>query len=114
MQLRADRAALGQELAAAGRSPEGFPCTLATMWTYVTEDPRARARQLSALADLLKRPPDVLGEQVLVGPPEDCAARLSAYERAGVDNVFVWPLADPETQLERVMRDVAPLVQGLP
>jgi alkanesulfonate monooxygenase SsuD/methylene tetrahydromethanopterin reductase-like flavin-dependent oxidoreductase (luciferase family) len=64
----------------------------------------------SALAHLLNRPSDLLGEQVLVGPPEDCAARLRAYERAGIDNVFVWPLADAETQLDRVMHDVAPLV----
>jgi len=109
-QAHTARARLGQELVAAGRSAQGFPCTLATMWTYVTEDDRERATRLSALARLLNRPSDLLGEQVLVGSPEDCAARLRAYERAGVDNVFVWPLADAETQLERVMRDVAPLV----
>jgi alkanesulfonate monooxygenase SsuD/methylene tetrahydromethanopterin reductase-like flavin-dependent oxidoreductase (luciferase family) len=108
---RAARATLGEELAAAGRQLDGFPCSLATMWTYVTEDRRAATRHLARLADLLNRPADRLGEQVLVGPPEECAARLQAYERAGFDNVFVWPLADAEEQLERVMRDVAPLVR---
>jgi alkanesulfonate monooxygenase SsuD/methylene tetrahydromethanopterin reductase-like flavin-dependent oxidoreductase (luciferase family) len=109
-QVRTARATLEQELTAAGRSLHGFPCTLATMWTYVTEDDRERTRQLSALAHLLNRPSEVLAEQVLVGSPEDCAARLRAYEGAGIDNVFVWPLADAERQLERVMHDVVPLL----
>jgi alkanesulfonate monooxygenase SsuD/methylene tetrahydromethanopterin reductase-like flavin-dependent oxidoreductase (luciferase family) len=109
---RAARVTLGEELVAAGRHIDRFPCSLATMWTYVTEDPRAATQQLSRLADLLKRPAALLGEQVLIGPPEACAARLRAYERAGIDNVFVWPLADAEEQLERVMRDVAPRVEA--
>ena len=32
------------------------------------------------------------------------------YAEAGVDTVFIWPLADGTEQLERFMTKVAPLV----
>ncbi len=105
------RATLGKALADQGRELDGFPCSLATMWTYVTEDDGVRDVHLSALARMLNRPVADLAGQVLVGPAEQCAATLRAYQDAGIDNVFVWPLADAEEQLERVMRDVVPLVQ---
>jgi alkanesulfonate monooxygenase SsuD/methylene tetrahydromethanopterin reductase-like flavin-dependent oxidoreductase (luciferase family) len=111
-QARAARSRLGNALADAGRSLEGFPCSLATMWTYITEDDQARDAHLSALADMLNRPVADLAGQVLVGPAKRCAATLRAYADAGIDNVFVWPLADAEQQLERVMRDVVPLMEG--
>jgi alkanesulfonate monooxygenase SsuD/methylene tetrahydromethanopterin reductase-like flavin-dependent oxidoreductase (luciferase family) len=108
--VHAARTALGQALVAPGRDLDGFPCSLATLGPYVTTDARARSAHLSALSDLLDRPVADLADRVLVGPPEDCAATLRAYRRAGIDNVFVWPLADGERQLERVIEDVAPLV----
>jgi alkanesulfonate monooxygenase SsuD/methylene tetrahydromethanopterin reductase-like flavin-dependent oxidoreductase (luciferase family) len=104
------RAVLAQALAADGRSIDAFPCSLATMWTYVTDDRAERERRLAALADLLNRPVESLPGQVMIGPPDECAAVLEAYAGAGIGQVFVWPLADHERQLERVMRDVAPLL----
>jgi alkanesulfonate monooxygenase SsuD/methylene tetrahydromethanopterin reductase-like flavin-dependent oxidoreductase (luciferase family) len=109
-QANAARAKLADELARRGRSLDGFPCSLATMWTYVTEDRRTRETHLSALAHMLGRPAAELHGRVLVGPAEDCAATLRAYADAGVDHVFVWPIADEQEQLECIMRDVAPLV----
>ncbi len=109
-QTNAARFKLGKALASAGKDLAGFPCSLATMWTFVTEDQRTRDTYLSTVARMLNRPSDQLSGQVLVGPAEDCAATLRAYRDAGIDNVFVWPLADAEHQLERVMCDVAPLV----
>ena len=108
--VAAARARLGVALAKNGRRLDGFPCALATMWTYVTEDPRARDTHLSVLARVLDRPAAQLNEQVLIGSAEDCAATLRAYADAGIDHVFLWPMADAQEQLERVMRDVAPLV----
>jgi hypothetical protein len=35
---------------------------------------------------------------------------LRAYADAGVERVFIWPIAEPEQQLERFRQDVAPLV----
>jgi alkanesulfonate monooxygenase SsuD/methylene tetrahydromethanopterin reductase-like flavin-dependent oxidoreductase (luciferase family) len=109
-QANAVRVKLDKALTEAGRHLDGFPRSLATMWTYVTEDHRARERHLSALARMLDRPADQLSGRVLVGSAGDCAATLRAYEHAGFDHVFVWPLADPEEQLRRVMREVIPLV----
>jgi len=109
-QAHAARAKLGHALARRGRRLDGFPCSLATMWTYVTEDRRTRETHLSALARMLNRPAIELHGRVLIGPAEDCAATLRAYADAGIDHVFVWPVADAQEQLERVMRDVAPLV----
>jgi alkanesulfonate monooxygenase SsuD/methylene tetrahydromethanopterin reductase-like flavin-dependent oxidoreductase (luciferase family) len=93
-----------------GRDPDGFPCSLASMWTYVTNDAAVRDARLRSLADMLNRPVDAIEGRVLVGSPESCAVLLRRHEAAGVDNVFVWPLADDEEQLERVIRDVAPIV----
>lgn len=108
--VNAARARLGDELAGRGRRLDGFPCSLATMWTYVTEDRRTRDTHLSVLAHMLNRPATELRGRVLVGPAEDCAATLRAYADAGIDHVFIWPVADAHEQLERVTRDVAPLV----
>jgi 2-methylisocitrate lyase-like PEP mutase family enzyme len=47
---------------------------------------------------------------VIIGPAEECARKLRAYAEAGVDTVFIWPLADGTEQLERFMTKVAPLV----
>lgn len=97
----------------AGRAvlPDRHTCTVATMWTLVTDSRRERDQCLAALARLLGRPADELAAQLPVGPPETCAALLSAYADAGVDEVLVWPVTDHERQLERVMLDVVPLVR---
>jgi hypothetical protein len=42
--------------------------------------------------------------------PQECAVLLRAYSDAGVERVFIWPVADPEQQLERFLQDVVPLV----
>ena len=99
------------EVVAAGRREHGLACSVATMWTYVTDDERERARQLERLAAMLGRPEADLVDRVLVGPAERCAALLRPYADAGVDTLYVWPLADHERQLERVMREVVPLVR---
>ncbi|SDP52161.1 Flavin-dependent oxidoreductase, luciferase family (includes alkanesulfonate monooxygenase SsuD and methylene tetrahydromethanopterin reductase) [Pedococcus dokdonensis] len=85
-------------------------CAVATMWTLVTEDQGERADWLGRLGALLDRSPDELAGRVMVGPAQHCADLLDAYATAGVDLLFVWPLADEEAQLERVIRDVLPLV----
>jgi alkanesulfonate monooxygenase SsuD/methylene tetrahydromethanopterin reductase-like flavin-dependent oxidoreductase (luciferase family) len=104
------RKKLGVALAESGKSLDGFPCSLATMWTYVTEDNRARQAQLLVLERLLNRPAELLSGQVFVGPGADCAATLRAYADAGIDRVFIWPIADANDQLEHFMQEVVPLV----
>ncbi len=100
-------AALSNELGHHGRTLQGFPCVLATMFTYITNDNRVREDHLRALSSMLNRPAEELAGRLLIGPAEECAALLQAYARAGIDTVFVWPLADANAQLERFMSEVA-------
>jgi alkanesulfonate monooxygenase SsuD/methylene tetrahydromethanopterin reductase-like flavin-dependent oxidoreductase (luciferase family) len=109
-QVAGARERLSAALQRDGRQLKDFPCSLATMWTYVTSDRRAGEAHVARLAAMLNHPADQLARQVLVGPAEHCAAVLRAYAEAGIDRVFIWPVADAEQQLERFMLDVAPLV----
>jgi alkanesulfonate monooxygenase SsuD/methylene tetrahydromethanopterin reductase-like flavin-dependent oxidoreductase (luciferase family) len=104
------RDTLATALAGNGRRLDDFPCALATVWTCVTDDRRAAEAHLTGLAAMLARPVDQLADRVLIGPAEQCAAVLRGYAEAGIDRVFIWPVADAEDQLARFMRDVVPLV----
>ena len=106
--MAAGREVLDIALQAADRAEESFPVALATAWTYLT-DSKAEARtQLEALADMLRRDPDQLSGQVLIGDPEYCASLLGRYAEVGVDSVFIWPIGDPVAQLERFGAEVVP------
>ena len=106
------RVVLDEALREVGRPSAYFPCSLATMWTYVTESATGRDRHLAALGRMLGRDAEALYGQLLVGSAEHCAEVLRSYRAAGIERVFVWPLAEPESQLRRVMLDVAPMVDG--
>jgi alkanesulfonate monooxygenase SsuD/methylene tetrahydromethanopterin reductase-like flavin-dependent oxidoreductase (luciferase family) len=102
---------LREQLAAAGRPTEDFPNGIATMWTFVSDD-RSAANHLlrDVLAPMLKRDPDDLRPLLMIGPPEDCAERLSEYAAAGAQRVFIWPLVNAVSQLSTFMERVVPLV----
>jgi alkanesulfonate monooxygenase SsuD/methylene tetrahydromethanopterin reductase-like flavin-dependent oxidoreductase (luciferase family) len=103
------RTALAHALEARGRTADGFPNALATMWTWVSEDRADGDRVLSdVLAPLLRRDPDELRGQVCVGPAGHCAELLSRYADAGCERVYLWPLGDEARQLELVAEAVAP------
>jgi alkanesulfonate monooxygenase SsuD/methylene tetrahydromethanopterin reductase-like flavin-dependent oxidoreductase (luciferase family) len=101
------------EVAARGRDVARFPNGIATVWCYVTED-RARADAVLAdmLAPMLNRPVEQLGPILPIGSAEESAARLRAYERAGAQRVFLWPLADERAQLEVFRERVVPLLDS--
>ena len=106
------RELLVAELARRGRSADGFPNALATMWTWVTEDRAEADRVLDrVLAPMLGRDPDELREQVCVGSAHRCAELLSRYAQAGCQRVYLWPLGDEPRQLELVADRVAPLIE---
>jgi alkanesulfonate monooxygenase SsuD/methylene tetrahydromethanopterin reductase-like flavin-dependent oxidoreductase (luciferase family) len=107
-EIAAARTKLATALRSGGRDIAGFPCALATMWTYVTDDERARRDRLAELAAMLKRPAEQLAGRVLIGSAEHCGAVVRAYGEAGVDRMFIWPVADAERQLERFMLEVVP------
>jgi alkanesulfonate monooxygenase SsuD/methylene tetrahydromethanopterin reductase-like flavin-dependent oxidoreductase (luciferase family) len=103
---------LHAELEAAGVSRGAFPNGIVTMWLYVSEARRDAERMLGeVLAPMLGRPVEALRDLALpIGSAEQCAERISAYQDAGAERIFVWPLADELDQLERFREDVMPLV----
>ena len=108
--LAAGRTSLDAALLSAGRDPAGFPLALATMWTYVTDDRAEAEAKLGALASMLDRDPAVLAQQVLIGSADHCAAILGSYADVGVETVFIWPVGDPVSQLQRFAEQVFPRV----
>jgi alkanesulfonate monooxygenase SsuD/methylene tetrahydromethanopterin reductase-like flavin-dependent oxidoreductase (luciferase family) len=105
---------LHAELDAAGVSRGAFPNGIVTMWLYVSEARRDVERMLGeVLAPMLRRPIEALRDLALpMGSAEQCAERISAYQEAGAERIFVWPLADELHQLERFREDVVPLVSA--
>jgi alkanesulfonate monooxygenase SsuD/methylene tetrahydromethanopterin reductase-like flavin-dependent oxidoreductase (luciferase family) len=103
------RRRLGDHLRASGKDPERFPNALVTMWCHVTED-AATADSVTSdvLAPMLRRPPDDLRGQLLVGPAGACADLLARYADAGVERVLLWPVGDPLEQLNRFHDTVVP------
>ena len=92
---------LREQLVAAGKQADSFPNALATMMLYVTEDGAEAERMVrEVLAPALNRPWEELQQRVLVGPAQECAEKLEAYAEAGLQRVFLWPLADELHQLE--------------
>jgi alkanesulfonate monooxygenase SsuD/methylene tetrahydromethanopterin reductase-like flavin-dependent oxidoreductase (luciferase family) len=102
------------EAFAAGRAslPDGFPNALVTMWTWITEDATEADRMLSdVMAPMLKRDPEVLRDQLCIGPPSHCAELLSRYAAAGCERVHLWPLGDEPRQIELAATAVLPEVE---
>jgi alkanesulfonate monooxygenase SsuD/methylene tetrahydromethanopterin reductase-like flavin-dependent oxidoreductase (luciferase family) len=98
-------------LADHGKDPDTFPNALATMWCYITDDHDEAERILhERVVPTIHRPEEVLRERLPIGPPELFAARLSAFARAGVQRVFIWPVADEVHQLELFWSRVRPLI----
>jgi alkanesulfonate monooxygenase SsuD/methylene tetrahydromethanopterin reductase-like flavin-dependent oxidoreductase (luciferase family) len=113
-ELSRRRRTLLATLRSEGRGADGFPVVLATTWTYLTDSRSAARARIDALAALLRRDPVALAEQVLVGSARSCVEKLARYAEAGVDTVFIWPLAEPTDQLRRFGREVAPRVPARP
>ncbi|HEU5486702.1 MAG TPA: LLM class flavin-dependent oxidoreductase [Microlunatus sp.] len=86
-------------------------CAVTTMWTRVTVRGAEQRATLEQLSGLLGRPQEVLAGQLLVGSPEHCAGLVRGYARAGVDLLCLWPVGDPERELERFKTDVLPLLE---
>ena len=102
---------LGSQLVRQGKDPATYPNALATMWFYITED-RAEADRVmrERVVPTIHRPEDLLRERLPVGPAELFAEKLSAFARAGVQRVFIWPVADEERQLALFCDKVRPAV----
>jgi alkanesulfonate monooxygenase SsuD/methylene tetrahydromethanopterin reductase-like flavin-dependent oxidoreductase (luciferase family) len=108
-QYRDARARLDGHLRAAGREPDDFPDSLATMWMFVTDN-RREAEQVrnDVLAPALGRDPEQLPE-LPIGSVQHCAEVLAGYADAGAREVLLWPVRDSVRQLERGMAAAAAL-----
>jgi alkanesulfonate monooxygenase SsuD/methylene tetrahydromethanopterin reductase-like flavin-dependent oxidoreductase (luciferase family) len=104
-------ARLRELLPAHGKDPATFPNALATMWFYITEDATETDRIFrERIVPTIHRPEDVLRERLPVGAAELFAEKLTEFARAGVQRVFVWPVADEVDQLELFWSAVRPAV----
>jgi alkanesulfonate monooxygenase SsuD/methylene tetrahydromethanopterin reductase-like flavin-dependent oxidoreductase (luciferase family) len=104
-------ARLQELLPAHGKDPEAFPNALATMWFFITDDTAEADRVMrERIVPTIHRPEEVLRDRLPVGPAEIFVEKLTAFAAAGVQRVFVWPVADEADQLERFWREVRPAV----
>jgi alkanesulfonate monooxygenase SsuD/methylene tetrahydromethanopterin reductase-like flavin-dependent oxidoreductase (luciferase family) len=93
------------------KDPETFPNAVATMWFYITEDASEADRVMrERLVPTINRPEDTLRERLPVGPPDLFAEKLASFAKAGVQRVFIWPVADEQDQLERFADIVRPMI----
>jgi alkanesulfonate monooxygenase SsuD/methylene tetrahydromethanopterin reductase-like flavin-dependent oxidoreductase (luciferase family) len=110
-QFAEDWSVLQELLAGQGKDPASFPNALATMWFYITDD-RIEADNImrERVVPTIHRPEELLRERLPVGPAELFAEKLSEFARSGVQQVFLWPVADEVHQLELFCESVRPAV----
>ena len=102
-------ARLNQSLHQVGREPASFPHALGSMFYYLTED-RRRAEEIlvEVVSPTLGRPVELLRERLPIGTPAECAEKLYKLQAAGVERIFLWPIADEVSQLARFHEQVLP------
>jgi alkanesulfonate monooxygenase SsuD/methylene tetrahydromethanopterin reductase-like flavin-dependent oxidoreductase (luciferase family) len=94
-----------------GKDPSTFPNALATMWFYITEDAAEADRVMrERIIPTIHRPEEVLRERLPVGSAERFAEKLAAFEQAGVQRVYLWPVGDEVRQIELFWETVRPLI----
>jgi probable F420-dependent oxidoreductase len=99
---------LREHLHDAGKDPNRFPNAIATMFFFVTEERTAAGRIVrEVLSPTLKRPEEELSQRLLVGPAGECAEKLAAYQAAGAQRIFLWPVEDELRQLAVFQERVA-------
>ena len=94
-----------------GAREDSFPNALATMWCYITDDDAEAERVLmERVVPTVHRPEETLRERLPIGSADRFAAKLRAFADAGVQQVFIWPVADEVEQLHRFATQVRPLL----
>ncbi len=101
---------LREHLLHVGKDPNRFPNAIATTLLYITEDKREAEHMVrEVISPTLNRPEEQLRQRLLIGPAEECAAKLAAYRAAGAQRVLLWPVVDEIRQLEAFRERVAPV-----
>jgi probable F420-dependent oxidoreductase len=100
---------LREALPTHGKDPASFPNALATMWFHITDSPSDADRVMrERIVPTIHRPEEMLRDRLPVGPAEQFAEKLAAFAAAGVQRVFVWPVANEARQLELFCDTVVP------
>jgi alkanesulfonate monooxygenase SsuD/methylene tetrahydromethanopterin reductase-like flavin-dependent oxidoreductase (luciferase family) len=104
-----------QELDRQGRDPAGFPIAKRVYLTVDDDADRARERVLAGLRRIYGRMPGIEGVPV-AGTADDVARGLTEVVAAGAEQILLNPLGDDvaedREQMERLVRDVLPLVDA--
>ena len=80
------------------------------MYCYVSENGSEAERLVrEVLSPALRRSETELSERLLFGPPEVCAQKLAAYQAAGVQRIFLWPVTDERRQIDLLAKHVLPM-----
>ena len=103
---------LRENLLHGGKDADRFPNAISTMLLYITDTGKAKRVIREFIGPTFNRPEDQLSQRFLVGPAEECAEKLRAYQSAGAQRVFLWPVFDQPRQLEIFQEQVAPLVHS--
>ena len=107
-----DRWDMVQELLGeARRDPADFANGIGTMWFHI-DDRRANDVLEERLAPVIHRPSEQLRERLAFGPAEAVVEKLIAFRDAGVQWMFLWPVADDIEQLQRFADQVMPPLQA--
>lgn len=89
------------------KNPDTFPNAIASMWLYITEDQRDAEWMLNqVLAPTLNRPVSELRQRLPIGSAQKCVEILAAYQRVGVQRIYLWPLANEIEQIKLFMAQV--------
>jgi alkanesulfonate monooxygenase SsuD/methylene tetrahydromethanopterin reductase-like flavin-dependent oxidoreductase (luciferase family) len=106
-----DWRALKELLPLFGKDPATFSNGLATMFTYVTDNPPEVDRAVrQKLGPAVGRTSEELAGKLLMGSAQECARRVRAYGAAEVERIFIWPATDELRQLKVFAEQVMPLV----
>jgi alkanesulfonate monooxygenase SsuD/methylene tetrahydromethanopterin reductase-like flavin-dependent oxidoreductase (luciferase family) len=109
--LEKSLAYLRAQLAALGKDPVGFPAALATTYLFLSEDRAALGSALELVVSPTAAPSD-LRDRLFICTPEECVNRVRDLQRAGVDEVLVWPVRDELVQLRLFADEVIPRLKA--
>jgi alkanesulfonate monooxygenase SsuD/methylene tetrahydromethanopterin reductase-like flavin-dependent oxidoreductase (luciferase family) len=102
---------LGTMLTARAENPASFPNALGTMWFFITDDADEAEHVLrDRVVPAVHRPEELLRERLPIGSAKQFAEKLTAFAKAGVQRVYIWPVADETRQLERFWNEVVPIL----
>jgi len=97
-------------LEAVGRDSSTFPSTMATTWSYITDDAAETRAMLERLSHTVWRPVEDLAGRLPIGSSAACLDLLGRYRQAGLPSISMWPMGHEVEQMERIAQDIMPFV----